>query len=337
MGSAVVQRTSMSAVSALVLLVAVLCLAQGRGADAQRGLPPGSYTRSCSACNRVASMPSILFCICTTKDGKTAASYVATGTDCPNIGNCDGQLYCLDDCAAAKLRPAFMPQGPYTTNCTGCNWLDSSTFFCEACRNEDGQVQATSLTRANTCTQLYNCNGRLSCRNPALPGTATADGMSYTGVTLKSGSNPGAALMDKLYGTRLHTAGAELQLPRKIPMRVEPKSYFALERTFLSWAGMAITMGGVSSVLVNFTNTDATSPQGQAISKRTIDIITCIYTPIAMLIMFYGLWTYKLRSSFMHKKQVGMLGDLVGPTIIASLVMVTLLIIFAVALYDVVY
>ena len=30
----------------------------------------------------------------------------------------------------------------------------------------------------------------------------------------------------RIYGTRFHTEGAELQLPRKVPMRVEPKSYF---------------------------------------------------------------------------------------------------------------
>ncbi|KAL6749168.1 hypothetical protein V8C86DRAFT_2855159 [Haematococcus lacustris] len=164
LGSAVVQRTSMSAVSALVLLVAVLCLAQGRGADAQRGLPPGTYTRSCSACNLVPNKPNILFCNCTTKDGETAASYVRTDTDCPSVGNCDGQLYCLDDCAAAKPRPAFTPQGPYTASCTGCDWLDRSCFFCEACRKKDGQVLPTILPGANKCTKLFNCDGVLFCK-----------------------------------------------------------------------------------------------------------------------------------------------------------------------------
>lgn len=33
-------------------------------------------------------------------------------------------------------------------------------------------------------------------------------------------------IFDKLYGTKQFTAGAELQLPRKVPIRVEPKSYF---------------------------------------------------------------------------------------------------------------
>jgi hypothetical protein len=35
-----------------------------------------------------------------------------------------------------------------------------------------------------------------------------------------------AQVLDTLFGTRYHTPGAALQLPRKVPMRVEPKSYF---------------------------------------------------------------------------------------------------------------
>jgi hypothetical protein len=33
-------------------------------------------------------------------------------------------------------------------------------------------------------------------------------------------------VFDTMFGTKYHTPGAELQLPRKVPMRVEPKSYF---------------------------------------------------------------------------------------------------------------
>jgi hypothetical protein len=38
--------------------------------------------------------------------------------------------------------------------------------------------------------------------------------------------DPKAQVLDTLFGTRYHTPGAALQLPRKVPMRVEPKSYF---------------------------------------------------------------------------------------------------------------
>lgn len=153
----------------------------------------------------------------------------------------------------------------------------------------------------------------------------------------QNGSEKKGSLFDKIYGTRFHTEGAELQIPRKVPMRVEPKSYFALERTYLSWMGMAVTMGGVSSALVSFSNPDASSQQQQLISNRTIDIITCVYTPLAMLIMAYALFTFEYRSKFMAKKLMGMYDDKVGPTVIAVMVLLTLITIFILALYDFIY
>jgi hypothetical protein len=101
--------------------------------------------------------------------------------------------------------------------------------------------------------------------------------------------------------------------------------------------GMAVTMGSVASALVGFSNGDATTAQEQVISRRTVDIITCVYTPLAMLIMGYALFTFEYRSRFMHKKQMGMYDDKVGPTTIAVLVFLTLFTIFVLAIYDFMY
>ena len=38
------------------------------------------------------------------------------------------------------------------------------------------------------------------------------------------------AVSDALFGTRQHTTGAKLQLPRKVPLRIEPKTYFGRAR-----------------------------------------------------------------------------------------------------------
>ncbi len=68
---------------------------------------------------------------------------------------------------------------------------------------------------------------------------------------------------------------------------------------------MAITLGGVSSALVGFAgNGDVDDSTDRLISKRTIDVITCIYSPLAILIMCYALFTYEWRSKFMRTKQV---------------------------------
>lgn len=118
-------------------------------------------------------------------------------------------------------------------------------------------------------------------------------------------------------------------------MRVEPKSYFANERTFLSWASMATTMGGVSSALMGFTFTrpSSTGPH-QLITGKTIDIISCVYTPVAILIILYALFTYEWRSRFMRKKHVGFFDDKVGPITLAVIVFLSLTIITILGFID---
>ncbi len=43
-----------------------------------------------------------------------------------------------------------------------------------------------------------------------------------------------AKVFDTLFGTRMATEGAQLQLPRKIPVRVEPKTFFGKSRV-MGW------------------------------------------------------------------------------------------------------
>lgn len=38
--------------------------------------------------------------------------------------------------------------------------------------------------------------------------------------------------------------------PRKVPVKVEPKVYFANERTFLAWLHMAVTLATISMAIV---------------------------------------------------------------------------------------
>jgi len=72
---------------------------------------------------------------------------------------------------------------------------------------------------------------RSSCL-PHVPQRVTASllpnsaGTSLHRQTGNMSGDPKAQVLDTLFGTRYHTPGAALQLPRKVPMRVEPKSYF---------------------------------------------------------------------------------------------------------------
>jgi hypothetical protein len=45
-------------------------------------------------------------------------------------------------------------------------------------------------------------------------------------VLVAEGGKMATALSDALFGTRGYTEGAQYQLPRKIPLRIEPKTFF---------------------------------------------------------------------------------------------------------------
>ncbi|GBF99732.1 vacuolar transport chaperone [Raphidocelis subcapitata] len=143
------------------------------------------------------------------------------------------------------------------------------------------------------------------------------------------------ALMDTMFGTRYHTEGAQLQLPRKVPMRVEPKSFFANERTFLSWCSMATTMGGVSSAMVGLTFSRSGGTEGRVVSTTTVDMISAVYVPLAIMMVLYALFMFTSRSTFMRKKQVGFFDDKVGPITLAGITLITLVAITLMAFIDV--
>ncbi len=85
-------------------------------------------------------------------------------------------------------------------------------------------------------------------------------------------------------------------------------------------------MGGVSSALVGFSLSSQEPGQDRTrlINKRSIDIISCIYIPVAIVMILYALFTYLNRSKFMQKKQVGFFNDQFGPVVIAVLVLITM-------------
>ncbi|EOR00985.1 hypothetical protein E3P92_00414 [Wallemia ichthyophaga] len=88
-----------------------------------------------------------------------------------------------------------------------------------------------------------------------------------------------------------------------LPVRVEPKVFFANERTFLSWLHFAVILGGLAIGLLNF---------GDQVGK----ISAGMFSFVAMLIMVYALVTYHWRASAIRKRGTGPYDDRLGPTIL---------------------
>lgn len=91
-----------------------------------------------------------------------------------------------------------------------------------------------------------------------------------------------------------------------LPVRVEPKVFFANERTFLSWLNFTVVLGGLALGLLNF---------GDRISR----ISASLFTLTAMFVMLYALYTFHWRASKIRKREAAPYDDRVGPTVLCIL------------------
>ncbi|KAI8902911.1 hypothetical protein BC833DRAFT_571089 [Globomyces pollinis-pini] len=88
-----------------------------------------------------------------------------------------------------------------------------------------------------------------------------------------------------------------------IPVRVEPKVFFANERTFLSWLHFCIVLGGLALGLLNF---------GDAVGQ----IAGVMFTVVAMMFMFYALFLFQWRADKIRNRDAGPYDDRVGPSVL---------------------
>lgn len=88
-----------------------------------------------------------------------------------------------------------------------------------------------------------------------------------------------------------------------IPVRVEPKVFFANERTFLSWLNFSIFLGGIATALVG-------------LGDKHAKISGYIFAAVSVLFAFYALYLYQWRAHKIRQRDPGPYDDLVGPTML---------------------
>jgi uncharacterized membrane protein YidH (DUF202 family) len=89
-----------------------------------------------------------------------------------------------------------------------------------------------------------------------------------------------------------------------LPTRVEPKVFFANERTFLSWLNFTVILGGLAVGLLNF---------GDAVGR----ISAGLFTLVAMGAMIYALVTFHWRAKSIRQRGQGGFDDRYGPSVLA--------------------
>lgn len=100
-----------------------------------------------------------------------------------------------------------------------------------------------------------------------------------------------------------------------LPTRVEPKVFFANERTFLSWLNFTVILGSLAIGLLNF---------GDKVGRLSAGL----FTFIAMATMVYALVTYHWRASAIRRRGSGPYDDRFGPTVLCIFLLLAVIVNF---------
>jgi len=116
--------------------------------------------------------------------------------------------------------------------------------------------------------------------------------------------------------------GRRARRTRKVPMRIEPKTYFANERTYLSWLSMAVNIGLVGAALGGIS-----VGKGGAVSggfNRHTAVVSLVLLPSSVLFCSYALWTFVWRGRRIRARDDAHYHDDVGPVFLGGVIIAML-------------
>ncbi|KAI1000172.1 hypothetical protein K3495_g8025 [Podosphaera aphanis] len=100
-----------------------------------------------------------------------------------------------------------------------------------------------------------------------------------------------------------------------LPTRVEPKVFFANERTFLSWLNFTVVLGALAVGMLNF-------------GDQTSFISAVVFILVAVSGMIYALYIYHWRAKSIRQRGQAGFDDKIGPTILAAALIVGIIVNF---------
>ncbi|KAK4240781.1 vacuolar transporter chaperone 4 [Achaetomium macrosporum] len=105
-----------------------------------------------------------------------------------------------------------------------------------------------------------------------------------------------------------------------VPVRVEPKVYFAAERTFLSWLEYSIYIGTIAVTLLNFSTKHG---------NRASFVAAGAFTLLALMSLCYAVVIYLYRSKAIRTRKAARYYDKWGPSVLCAALFVAVVLNFA--------
>lgn len=187
--------------------------------------------------------------------------------------------------------------------------------------NDQTKMYDSSERSASKIIELSNSRSR--------SGTETMSLLSHAQSMAppSSGSSSSWSLFNIFLGRKADhnysPLNVELNVQRKVPIKVEPKVFFANERTFLAWMHMSVTIASISVAIVAFAEANEWST-----------VYGLILLPVAISFCVYSLWMYLKRGTMIKRKDPGPYDDTFGPTFLASILAIAIAVNFFVKLYE---
>eukprot|EP00584_Thalassiosira_punctigera_P000111 CAMPEP_0172534590 /NCGR_PEP_ID=MMETSP1067-20121228/6898_1 /TAXON_ID=265564 ORGANISM="Thalassiosira punctigera, Strain Tpunct2005C2" /NCGR_SAMPLE_ID=MMETSP1067 /ASSEMBLY_ACC=CAM_ASM_000444 /LENGTH=274 /DNA_ID=CAMNT_0013319401 /DNA_START=25 /DNA_END=846 /DNA_ORIENTATION=+ len=107
-----------------------------------------------------------------------------------------------------------------------------------------------------------------------------------------------------------------LVIPRKVPVKVEPKVHFANERTFLAWLHVVLVLAAGSLTIVTFSRDDE--------QRWVSQLYGIVLLPVSVAYIFYALWQYLRRATMIKQHLPGPYIDVAGPTTLTVILIVSM-------------
>eukprot|EP01024_Parvocaulis_polyphysoides_P045630 TRINITY_DN4274_c0_g1_i1.p2 TRINITY_DN4274_c0_g1~~TRINITY_DN4274_c0_g1_i1.p2 ORF type:complete len:209 (-),score=24.34 TRINITY_DN4274_c0_g1_i1:610-1236(-) len=143
-------------------------------------------------------------------------------------------------------------------------------------------------------------------------------------------TRPAAAQKETKGEPVIYTSKENPECPRSkflIRSRIEPKVFFANERTFLSWLNIAVLLIFVSLSLLTLqyvAGQDKTECTNLEIACRAGQVAGIITAPLAFLMMAYALWLYRKRTFQILRRDMVRIDDQFGPTVLTIMLIVVM-------------
>ncbi|KAL3791009.1 hypothetical protein HJC23_002998 [Cyclotella cryptica] len=115
-----------------------------------------------------------------------------------------------------------------------------------------------------------------------------------------------------------------MALPRSVPVKVDPKVFFANERTFLAWLHVSVILAGASVAIVAFSDSHSASAD---------QLYGVILLPVSIAFIIYAMMQYARRASMIRRKAPGPYVDIAGPTVLTVILMLSIVAQFSIKLY----